>query len=385
MTGAQRLPFSPAEIPGPATGVLAVDLQALRANYRALAAMASPAEAAAVVKANAYGIGARKAVAALAAEGCRTFFVATLTEAAALRAHLPDAVLYVLDGLFPGIAGDFAALGVRPVLGSLPEIEEWAAFCQMQGAKFPAAIHIDTGMSRLGLDAHAVQRLASQSALLAAFEPRLIMSHLACADDPASAKNAAQHELFEALSAAFPGIPRSLANSAGIFLGSRFHFDLVRPGIALYGGRARLTGDNPMSPVVRLYGRVSQIRWAEPGETVGYGAEYTLTRRSRICTLPVGYADGYPRSVSASDKRAGAFAMTAGHRLPMLGRVSMDLTVFDATDAPEDAVQRGGFVELIGDEMGVDDLASLAGTIGYEILTSLGPRFHRVYSGGPIL
>jgi alanine racemase len=140
-----------------------------------------------------------------------------------------------------------------------------------------------------------------------------------------------------------------------------------------------------MSPVVRVYGRVSQIRWAEPGETVGYGAEYTLTRRSRICTLPVGYADGYPRSVSASDSRAGAFAIAAGHRLPMLGRVSMDLTVFDATDAPEGAVQRGGFVELIGDEMGVDDLASLAGTIGYEILTSLGPRFHRIYSGGPIL
>jgi alanine racemase len=235
-------------------------------------------------------------------------------------------------------------------------------------------------MNRLGLDADAVSALAAQPGLLAQLNPALVMSHLACADEPAHPKTPAQRTQFTALAALLPEAPRSLANSAGVFLGPDYHFDLTRPGIALYGGRAQAKGANPMEPVVTLSGRVAQIRWAERGETVGYGAGHTLKRRTRIATVAAGYADGYLRAASASDARDGAFAVFQGGRLPMLGRVSMDLTMFDATEAPE--VERGGFLELIGEQITVDDLAARAGTIGYEILTSIGRRVHRIYTGG---
>ncbi len=192
--------------------------------------------------------------------------------------------------------------------------------------------------------------------------------------------NDAQRTLFAELSALFPGVPRSLSNSAGIFLGPQFHFDVTRPGISLYGGNAQFNASNPIEPVVWLFGRIAQIHWAEAGQTVGYGAMHTLKRRTRIATVCIGYADGYFRSFSASDARPeGPPAYAGEHRLPLLGRVSMDLITYDATDVPEGVLHRGGWVEVLGSRVTVDDLASFGGTIGYEVLTSLSHRYHRIY------
>jgi alanine racemase len=376
---AARIAQALADAPPQATGVAVILLGAIRRNYAKLRALAAPAETAAVVKANAYGLGVAQVFPALLADGCRTAFVATLGEAQALRGISPGATIYALDGLLPGAAPLFEEAGARPVLSSLDEVAEWAAHCKTRGLPLPAAIHIDTGMSRLGLPEAQARQLAQTPGLLSAFNLRLIISHLACGDRADHPKNEDQLKRFAELTALFPGVPRSLANSAGILLGPQFHFDLARPGIGLYGGRPLSTGTNPMEPALWLFGRVAEVSWAEAGQTVGYDASQKLTRRTRIATVAAGYADGYFRAVSASDTREGAPAYAGEHRLPLLGRVSMDLITFDATDAPEEAVRRGGFVELLGARVTVDDLGRLAGTIGYEVLTSLGRRYHRVY------
>jgi alanine racemase len=373
---AARIAQALAAAPPQATGVAVIRLGAIRRNYAKLRGLA---ETAAVVKANAYGLGVAQVFPALLTEGCRTAFVATLAEAQALRGISPGATIYALDGLLPGTAPLFEEAGVRPVLSSLDEVAEWAAHCKARGQPLPAAIHIDTGMSRLGLPEEQTRQLARSPELLSAFNLCLIVSHLACGDWADHPKNEEQLKRFGELTALFPGVPRSLANSAGILLGQRFHFDLTRPGIGLYGGRPLSTGANPMEPVLWLFGRVAEVSWAEAGQTVGYNATQTLKRRTRIATATAGYADGYFRAVSASDTREGAPAYAGAHRLPLLGRVSMDLITFDATDAPEEAVRRGGFVELLGARVTVDDLGGLAGTIGYEVLTSLGRRYHRIY------
>jgi alanine racemase len=332
------------------------------------------------VKADGYGVGAVQVAAALSAKGCRTFFVATLDEAQTLRAALPGAAIYVLDGLFPDSAAEFAAHGLRPVLGDMAGIEEWADCCRAGEKKLPAAIHIDTGMNRLGLKAADRQRLLDRPEWLKDFNVSLVMSHLACADTPADPKNRRQRDEFAAFATALPAASSSLANSAGIFLGPDFGFDLVRPGIALYGGNPFTELANPMEPVIRLYGRVIQLGEAAPGETVGYGAALTLERPTRYITVAVGYADGYFRAFGSANKRKGATAYLDGQPLPILGRVSMDLIVFDITDLPPDCARRGSFIELIGPNFTVDDAGELAGTMAYEILTSLGSRYLRVYT-----
>jgi alanine racemase len=376
---AARIAKTLVNAPPDATGVLFVSLGAIRRNYQALRARAPSAETAAVVKADAYGLGMPMVFPALEKEGCRTAFVASLGEAQKLRALSPGVTVYVLNGLLPCSAPLFAGIEARPVLSSVSEIVEWASFGEAGGKPLPAAVHIDTGMTRLGLPAGDVQALAQRPDLLARLDLRLIMSHLACADEPAHAKNDTQRARFEALAALFPGVPRSLANSGGIFLGQGFHFDLTRPGVALYGGRPGASGANPMEPVVRLFGRIAQVRFVEAGETVGYGAAQTLKRRTKIATVTAGYADGFFRGVSASDAGDGPPGYIGEHRLPLLGRVSMDLVTFDATDVPDEAASRGGWIELLGERVTVDDFAGFAGTIGYEVLTSLGRRYHRVY------
>jgi alanine racemase len=238
---------------------------------------------------------------------------------------------------------------------------------------------MDTGMTRLGLTAEDAVLVAQDRESLDSFELTLVMSHLACADDRGSPRNDAQRKRFEDLSALFPGVRRSLANSAGIHLGSEFHFEMTRPGISLYGGRALCTGAEPVEPAAWLFARIAQVRWADAGETVGYGGMTTLTRKTRIMTACAGYADGYMRAASASNSRAGPCGFAGPYPLPLLGRISMDLMTFDATDVPEGSVMRGGWVELLGERVTVDDLAAFAGTIGYEVLTSLGRRYHRVY------
>ncbi len=375
-------PFRPEDVPAEATGVILTDLDALTRNYVKLRDMAAPAECAAVVKADGYGVGAIEVARALSQAGCKTLFVATLEEAIALRAALPEAVIYVLDGLFPGSAAKFAADGLRPVLGALEEAEEWSAFCVSTGQKLSAALHIDTGMNRLGLKAGERGALLGAPEKLGSFDLSLVMSHLACGDTPDDPKNEAQRADFQAVLAALPNARGSLANSAGVFMGKPYHFDLVRPGVALYGGNPFSDRANPMEPVVRLYGRVVHTGWAAAGETVGYGGALTLSRDTRYATVAIGYADGYFRALGSSDYRPGAVAFAEGRAAHILGRVSMDLTVFDITDMPEGAVRRGGFLELIGERFTVDDAGRAAGTMAYEILTSLSARCHRIYSGG---
>jgi alanine racemase len=375
-----RVP-APQAVPPHAAAVLAIDLAAIRTNWRMLAALATRAECAAVIKADGYGLGLEPVMSALGAEGCRTFFVATLDEAHRARRVSREADVYVLDGLLPGTAPGFAELGARPALGSLAEVREWSAFCAAIGRPLPAALHVDTGMRRLGLPPAEVAALAAEPALLASFELALLMSHLACADEPGHAMNAAQRQLFDAFRAALPPARSSLANSAGTLLGPAFHYHLVRPGIALYGGRALAGTGNPMKPALRLSARILQVREIETGDSVGYGASWVAQRPSRIATVAAGYADGIPRHVSTGIGEPGTSAIIAGRRAPLVGRVSMDVLALDVTDVPPGLAERGAFAELIGPGTSLDALADHAGTIGYELLTRLGRRAHRVYEG----
>lgn len=364
------------------TAILTIDLDALAANYHRLRELAGSAECAAVVKADAYGIGMAQAAPVLWRAGCRTFFVATLAEAKALRALLPDAIIYVFSGLLPGTAEIFRAHDLRPVLNSLEEIEEWAAYGRSVGEKLPCAVHVDSGMNRLGLSADDVDAVSATRDLWPALTLSLVMSHLACADDPDHPKSGSQREAFDRLRAMLPQAIASLANSAGILLGADYAYDMVRPGIALYGGHPRRQGPNPFRPVVHLAGRILQVRNVAAGETVGYGATRSFKRPARIATVASGYADGVLRALSAGDDTDGLVVSIAGHAAPVIGRVSMDLITIDVTSVPEEHSRRGAFVELIGPNVTAQEFAAHAGTIDYEVLTSLGRRALRRYIGG---
>ena len=368
-----------AETPG-SGACLKIDLNALRENYLTLKSTAAPAECSAAVKADAYGVGATEAVRVLAEAGCRVFFVALLQEAHEVQEAAPCSTAYVLNGIVPGTAEAYARAGIRPVLGNLEEVREWNACCNALGTRFPAALHVDTGINRLGLESSEVEQLIADPAIHDGFEISLVMSHLACGDDAQSGMNDRQREQFASLLPHLPGAPASLANTAGIMRGSAFHFDLVRPGIGLYGGRAVNDGSNPMKPVVYLHGQVLQVRTVKRGETVGYGATWTAQRDSRIAIVGVGYADGYFRILSGTDTKAGAKVFVDGYYAPVVGRVSMDMITIDVTDINPGQAIRGTQVELLGQNITVDDLADDAGTIGFEILTSLGSRYARVYS-----
>lgn len=344
--------------------------------------LSAPAECAAVVKADAYGLGMAAIAPALARAGCTTFFVATLGEAEQLRALLPGATIYVLAGLQQDTAPVYRRLELRPVLNSADEIEEWAAFSKSARARLPAAIHIDSGMNRLGLSAAEVDAIAGAKNFWNAFELALVMSHLACSDEPEHGKNEVQRKAFDALRAKLPKAAASLANSAGILLGRAYHYDLVRPGIALYGGKASRAAASRFARVVQLAGRVLQVRDVPPGETVGYGATRTLKRHSRVAVLAVGYADGVFRALSVADNREGLQVHFGSHPAPLIGRVSMDLITVDVTDVPDELAQRGAWVELIGTHVAAHEFAAHAGTIDYEVLTNLGTRATRRYTGG---
>jgi alanine racemase len=365
-----------------ANGVLTVDLDAIVANWRKLESRGVPAECAAVVKANAYGCGVEPVAHALAAAGCKTFFVATLDEARRARAAAPAATIYVLGGFFAGTGATFAELNCRPVIGDLGELAEWDAFCKVNGFAGMAAIHIDTGMNRLGISAVEAQALSARAA-----QPHhgiaLVMSHLACAEDLHHPLNARQVATFREVARLFTNIPASLSNSSGLFLGPQFQFDLVRPGAALYGVNPTPEADNPMQPVVDVKARVVQVRNVDKGDTVGYGATWTARRPTRLAIVAAGYADGYFRAAGGVDGVRTADAVVAGVRCPIAGRISMDLMAIDITDLPA-PLRRGQMVTLVGDGVTVDELALHFGTIGYEVLTSLGERYQRVYRGGVV-
>lgn len=358
-------------------GQVTVNLAALSANWSQLNTWSGAAVCSAVVKADGYGLGVEPVVVALSQAGCNTFFVALPDEGLAVRRVAPDADIYILNGLFPGVEPLLASARLKPVLASLDEVEDWATYCQETGDRLPAALHAETGINRLGMTLDDLEKLAGQDDLLGRFAPTLLMAHLACADDPTHPMNASQLAAFERVRRAYPGLPCSLANSSGIFLGDAYHFDLVRPGIALYGGNPTPDKPNPMETVVTLEARVMQVRAVEQGQTIGYGAQRTLLRDTRVALLALGYADGYARRASNSDDYAGGIAYFNGAPAPFLGRVSMDQIAVDVTDLP--AVTRGSLLELIGDNALVDSVAEASGTISYEVLTSLGARYERRY------
>jgi alanine racemase len=360
--------------------VLTIDLAAITANWRALASRAAPAECAAVVKADGYGCGAEPIVTALARVGCKVFFVASLAEARRVRALAPTATVYALNGLSPGSAAGFAEADVRPVIGSLIEMAEWDAYCTANNWRGGCALHFDTGMNRLGL---AIEEASALAARLNSADHgiALVMSHFACSDAPSDPLNERQIEAFRELRLLFRGVPTSLANSSGVFLGASAHCDLVRPGYALYGGNPLPGQANPMTPVVDLKSRIVQIRSVQKGDTVGYGCAWTAAEAAQIAVVSVGYADGYVRAAGGVEGHPGAQVMIAGRRCRVVGRISMDLTTVDITALPEHAARRGDPVTLIGGDITVDDLAASTGTIGYEVLTNLGARYHRVWTG----
>ena len=364
-----------------ATGILTIDLDAIVANWRKLNSQAIPADCAAVVKADAYGCGIARVTRALAKAGCRTFFVATLDEARAAREVTPTSAIYVLDGFFPGSGDLYAKFDCRPVIGDATELAEWDAFRLTSGWEGPAAIHVDTGMNRLGFRVTEAQALESR-VKNGNHGFALVMSHLVSAEVLGDPINGRQVAAFREVASLFSGVPASLSNSSGIFLGSQFHFDLVRPGAALYGVNPTPEADTPVLPVVDLKVRVAQIRNIEKGESVGYGATWTARQPTRLAIVTAGYADGYFRAAGGVDNVRSAEAMVAGQRCPIAGRISMDLMAIDVTNLPPNAIRRGGMVTLIGEGITVDELAHHFGTIGYEVLTSLGKRYARVYKGG---
>lgn len=353
---------------------IVIDLDAIRANYRAIAARSAPAICGAVVKADAYGLGVAQVAPALYREGCRHFFVAQLCEAFDVRAAVGgDAVITVLNGVDPGCEAVCADGGFIPALSSLSQVERWRDHARSLGRPLPAGLQIDSGMSRLGLAPDAAAALAQDAEFVRRVPLRLILTHLACADEPERAANVDQLAAFRAARSHFPGVPASIANSGGSFLSPDFHLDVVRPGVSLYGVAAGPRAEG-LRPVVRLDARVLQIRDVLAGAGVGYGHDYVAPAARRLATIAIGYGDGWPRSLGGR----GA-AWHGGTRLPIVGRVSMDSLTIDISALPENALAEDDFVELLGPSQKLDMVAHDAGTIAYEILTRLGHRSQRVY------
>jgi alanine racemase len=363
-----------------AGGLLRIDLSAITDNYRLLQGkLSAGAACGAVVKADSYGLGMTRVAPALAAAGCREFFVALLDEAITLRSVLPDAEIHVFAGATAATAGEFARHRLIPVLNHLGQIADFTALARREQRRLAADIHLDTGMNRLGLPEAEIAQLAANPGLIDGLDLRTVLSHLACADEPDHPLNGEQRDRFVAARArvtALAAVRASLANSGGIFLGTGYHFDLARPGAALYGLAPHAGTPNPMAQVVRLQGRILQVREVDRPMTVGYGAAHRVTAKGRIATVGVGYADGY---LHALTNRGHAYI--GDIRVPVVGRVSMDLITLDVTQVPAALAAPNSLVDLIGPHCTPDMLAQDAGTIGYEILTSLGSRYHRIYTG----
>lgn len=386
------------------TAHLKIDLDALKRNYNMLRLKSAPAECSAVIKSNGYGLGLEQVARALLKAGCTTFFVATIGEGARLRKVDGACKIYILNGLLPNTASLFAKHKLTPVLNSVDELIEWQKFAANSSPDImppiAPALHIDTGMNRLGLSGvdfnHCVE-----TGLLGALPLSLVMSHLACADDPTATKNEEQRRAFEKLRQQVPHLPASLANSAGVFLGADYHYQLTRPGIALYGaspfGGQQSPQENPpknpaknlMENVITLEARIVQIREAQPGDTVSYGVSFEIGEAGKLAIIALGYGDGYPRLLGSSYKPEenttppaplfGGEIYIAGQKKPIIGRVTMDLIIVDVSDIPANKIRRGDFVEVIGPHILLDDVAQKAQTIGYEILTQLGARAYRSY------
>ncbi len=353
--------------------ILTIDLGAIRANYRLLRSRIGSASCSAVLKSDAYGLGASRVAPVLYQEGCRHFFVAHIDEGIKLRPCLAlDAEIFVLHGAPPGAEADCTEHGLTPVLNSLQQIASWRAHAKTLGRTLSAIVQVDSGMSRMGLSPNELDAWLADPHFLDGIALRCVMSHLACADELDHPMNAQQLARFQAIRARLPHCPASLANSSGIFLSPDYHFDLVRPGAALYG--IAPNARQKMQSVVRLQGKVLQTRSIEAGDRVGYGGRYLASATTLVATVSVGYADGWLRSMSNV-----GLAIVDGIKIPLIGTVSMDSITFDASALAPERLAPGSLVDLICPEQTVDAVASLAGTIGYEVLTSLKARFHRQY------
>jgi alanine racemase len=362
-----------------AGAVLDIDLAGIAANWRYLAGLVEPAGCAAVVKADAYGLGAAPVSSVVAEAGCRLFFVASIEEGIALRRVLPEPIeIAVLNGLLPGSAEEFLEHRLVPLLNDPGQIAGWQAVANRRG-RLPAMLQLDTGMARLGLTAREFDGLADEPLRSSSIEWRALVSHLSCSDTPEHPLNEIQRARFAAARRRLADLPASLAASSGIFLGPAFHFDLVRPGAALYGVNPQPGRPNPMRQIVRLKARILQVREVDRHQPVGYGAVHIMNSPGRLATVAVGYADGWLRSLSGRGS-----GRLGGERVPLLGRVSMDLAVFDVSGVDPALARPGDFIELLDEDYGVDAAAADAGTIGYEMLTALGRRYHRIYHGAPL-
>jgi len=378
MTAPSATSFIPPVDAEMATGSLVINLSRIASNYRRLCEELGDVPCGACVKANGYGLGASQVGQALWAAGCRDFFVAIAAEGVALRRALPDARIHVFAGLSSAPASAFAEHQLIPVLNALGDVTAWRAF----SSELPCDLHIDTGMSRLGFDEQEMVAIAADPSLIEGINVDIVMSHLASADVENSLQSAAQRQEFEAgtatICAVHPGARRSLANSSGIFLGTDFHYDIARPGAAIYGINPTPWTESPMSQTIHLKGKILQTRFVDTPRTVGYGAAHAVTGPTRLATVGAGYADGYLRSLSGNGT-----AWIRNVEVPIVGRVSMDMVTVDITALQDDTAEVGEWVTLIGGDFDADATARAAGTIGYEILTSLGQRYQRRYIGGP--
>jgi alanine racemase len=354
---------------------LTVRLGAIVSNYRVCQRLSGPAAVAGVVKADGYGMGAVAVTRALAEAGCDTFFVARLEEGVQLRPIVPQARIFVLDGAMPDSVPALITHRLTPVLNSLGQIAGWNAAAEEMKSTLDAAIHIDTGMNRLGLASDELSMLASGwNRRLENLRPVLLMSHLACADDPKAKMNSVQLDRFHTALAMLPPTPASLASTGGVLLGKDYAFDIVRPGIGLYGGNVQNQPENPFSVAAVLTTRVLQLRRVDSGRSVGYGATFRTKGPTVLAVVALGYADGLLRVISNQ-----GHAAIAGRRVPVAGRVSMDLTTLDVTNVPADSISTETEVEFFGDTISLEEAAKAGNTAAYEILTSLTSRVPRHY------
>lgn len=363
--------------------MLTINLAAVQENWIALSSIANQAAISSVIKANAYGLGASQVGNSLYEVGCKEFFVASLEEGIEARSFLPgDAIIYVLGGARLGKEKTFIEANLIPVLCSMAALHRWVDINQSLGSHAPSAIKINTGMTRLGLDVEEIKGLVNNTQLLKKCNPVLVMSHLACADEPLHPLNVSQHESFSEcvqwLRGVLPDTRFSLANSSGIFLGPHYHFDLVRPGAALYGIAPQPDIPNPMKPVVHLELPIIQIRTLSHGASIGYGAEFVLPEGARIAVVAGGYADGVNRTLGKNPE-----GFLCGYPVHSVGRVSMDATMFDISHVPipdEQLLQAS--IEVINEKITVDYLSKKNNSLGYEVLTGLGRRYKREYIPG---
>jgi alanine racemase len=355
--------------------ILTIDLGALASNYRTLARKSGGAECAVAIKGEAYGLGMEPVAKTFWTAGCRSYFVARPFEGADLRKVLPDARIFVLDGFMPDAQNYYRKHGLIPCLGTMAQVQAWSAHSKLA----PCALHVDTGINRLGISPREFEQLANDAQLNYRLNTILLMSHLACGDDKSTARNRKQLKLFAELRRLYPHLPASIANSPGIFLGKDFALDMTRPGVGLYGGNPTPYARNPVRPVAHLHARVLQVRDVAKGDSVGYSATWTAKRKTKVAILAAGYRDGIPRKLSSNNSRKPAQVWLGGKRCPIIGRVSMDMMCVDVSAAPR--AKEGDLAEIFGKHISVDECAGWAETISYELLTHLGSRYARDYIG----